>query len=64
LLRVTVPYDLPDRVAAARTRGDPASFDRGLAEGKGWTVDRAVDAGLASAPRTPKAATGTSETVN
>ena len=54
LLRVTVPYDLPDRVAAARTRGDPAAFDRGLAEGQGWTIDRAVDAGLASAPRPPK----------
>jgi hypothetical protein len=64
LLRVTVPYDLPDRVAAARTRGDPASFDRGLTEGKGWTIDRAVDAGLASAPRPPKTPAGSSETVD
>jgi hypothetical protein len=33
----------------ARTGGDPAAFDRGLAEGQGWTIDRAVAAGLASA---------------
>ena len=49
LLRVIVPYDLPGRLAAARTRGDPAAFDRGLAEGQGWTIDRAVAAGLTSA---------------
>ena len=49
LLRVTVPYDLPGRLAAARAGGDPVAFDRGLAEGQGWTIDRAVDAGLASA---------------
>ena len=48
LLRVTVPYDLPRRVAVARADGDPAAFDRGLAEGQGWTIDRAVAAGLAS----------------
>jgi predicted ATPase len=48
LLRVTVPYDLPGRLAAARTRSDPAAFDRGLAEGRGWTIDKAVAAGLAS----------------
>jgi predicted ATPase len=54
LLRVTVPYELRGRLAAARTRGDPAAFDRGLAEGQDWTMDRAVDAGLASAPRAPK----------
>jgi predicted ATPase len=64
LLRVTVPYDVPDRLAAARTRGDPAAFDRGLAEGQGWTIDRAVDAGLASAPRPPKTPAGSSETVD
>jgi predicted ATPase len=46
LVRVTVPYDLPDRLAAARAGGDPAAFDRGLAEGQGWTIDAAVAAGL------------------
>jgi hypothetical protein len=35
--------------SAARTASDPAAFDRGLAEGQGWTIDRAVDVGLASA---------------
>ena len=49
LLRVNVPYDLPGRLAVARTRGDPAAFDRGLAEGQGWTIDRAAAAGLTSA---------------
>ncbi|HEY7276474.1 MAG TPA: hypothetical protein VH594_10950 [Trebonia sp.] len=49
LLRVTVPYDLPRRVAVARADGDPAAFDRGLAEGQGWTIDKAVAAGLADA---------------
>ena len=49
LLRVIVPYDLPGRLAVARTAGDPAAFDRGLAEGQGWTIDRAVAAGLSSA---------------
>jgi predicted ATPase len=49
LLRVTMPYDLPARLAAARTASDPAAFDRGLAEGQGWTIDRAVSVGLASA---------------
>jgi predicted ATPase len=48
LLRVNVPYDLPGRLAVARTRGDPAAFDRGLAEGQGWTIDRAVATGLTS----------------
>jgi predicted ATPase len=49
LLLVTVPYNLPARLAAARTASDPATFDRGLAEGQGWTMDRAVAVGLASA---------------
>jgi predicted ATPase len=49
LLRVIVLYDLPARLAAARAAGDPAAFDRGVAEGQAWTIDRAVDAGLASA---------------
>jgi tetratricopeptide (TPR) repeat protein len=49
LLRVIVPYDLPGRLAAARAGGDPAAFDRGLAEGQAWTIDRAAAAGLASA---------------
>ena len=49
LLRVTMPYDLPARLAAARAASDPAAFDRGLAEGQGWTIDQAVAVGLASA---------------
>lgn len=49
LSRVSVPYDLSARLAAARARGDPAAFDRGLAEGKGWPIDRAIAVGLASA---------------
>ena len=49
LLRVIVPYELPGRLAVARTAGDPAAFDRGLAEGQAWTIDRAVAAGLSSA---------------
>jgi predicted ATPase len=49
LLRVTVPYDLPGRLAVARADSDPAAFDRGLAEGQGWAIDRAAAAGLASA---------------
>ena len=49
LLRVIVPYDLPGRLAVARADGDPAAFDRGLGEGRGWTLDRAVAAGLTSA---------------
>jgi tetratricopeptide (TPR) repeat protein len=48
LLRVVVPFDLPARLAAAQAGGDPAEFDRGLAEGSGWTIDTAVAAGLAS----------------
>jgi predicted ATPase len=54
LLHVIVPYDLDSRLAGARTRGDPAAFDQGLAEGRDWTMDEAADAGLASAPRPPK----------
>jgi predicted ATPase len=49
LLRVIVPYDLPGRLAAARAGGDQAAFDRGLAEGQGWTMERAAAAGSASA---------------
>jgi hypothetical protein len=49
LLRVIVPYDLPATLAAARAAGDPVTFDRGVAEGRAWTIDQAVDAGLASA---------------
>jgi hypothetical protein len=48
LLHAIVPYDLPARVAAAQAGGDPAAFDRGLAEGRAWDVDTAVAAGLAS----------------
>ena len=47
LLRVTVPYDLPARLAAAREADDPAAFDAGLAEGQAWNIDSAVAAGLA-----------------
>jgi predicted ATPase len=43
-----VPYDLPTRLAAARAGGDPAVFDRGVAEGQAWDTDSAVAAGLAS----------------
>jgi hypothetical protein len=54
LLRVIVPYDPSTRLAAARARGDPAAFDRGLAEGQARDIDRAVAAALASPPtRTP-----------
>jgi len=54
LMRVSVPYDLPGRLAGARADGDPAAFDQGLAEGRDWTMETAVDAGLAGAPRPPK----------
>ena len=49
LLRVIVPYDLPARLATTRAAGDPAAFDRGVAEGQAWTIDQAVAEGLASA---------------
>ena len=49
LLRVSVPYDLPGRLAAARNAGDPAAFDRGVDEGRGWAIDKAVAEGLTSA---------------
>jgi predicted ATPase len=49
LLRVIVLYDVPAKLAAARAADDPAAFDRGAAEGQAWTLDQAVDAGLASA---------------
>ncbi len=52
LLRVVVPYDLPARLATTRALGDPAAFDRGVAEGQAWTIDKAVAAGLASAAGT------------
>jgi len=48
LLHIVVPCDLPARLAAARARGDPTAFDRGLAEGQAWTMDQAIAAGLAS----------------
>jgi hypothetical protein len=47
MLHVIVPYDLSARLGAARAAGDPAAFDRGLAEGQAWDVDSAVAAGLA-----------------
>ena len=52
LRRVTVPYDVPARLATARAAGDPAAFDRGAAEGQDWDIDRAIAAGLASAADT------------
>jgi predicted ATPase len=52
LLRVIVPYDVPARMATTRALGDPAAFDRGVAEGQAWTIDAAVAAGLASAADT------------
>jgi predicted ATPase len=42
VLRVIVPYDLPGRLAAARAGGDMAAFDRGQAEGRDWTIEKAV----------------------
>jgi hypothetical protein len=36
-------------LAVARTASDPAEFDRGLAQGRGWTTDKAVAVVLASA---------------
>jgi predicted ATPase len=53
LRRVIVPYDLPARLAAARGAGDPAAFDRGLAEGADWTIDQAVAAGEADPDADP-----------
>jgi hypothetical protein len=47
LLAVVVPYDLASSVDYARAAGDREAFDRGLAEGRGWTFDHAVEAGLA-----------------
>ena len=47
LLRVIVPYNLSARLVAARAGGDPAEFDRGLADGQTWDIDGAVAAGLA-----------------
>jgi tetratricopeptide (TPR) repeat protein len=49
LLTVVVPYDLSARLATARAQGDPMAFDQGLTEGRTWTNDQAVAAGLASA---------------
>jgi predicted ATPase len=49
LLRVIVPYDLHARLATARAAGDPDAFDRGAAEGQGWTIGQAVAEGVASA---------------
>ncbi len=46
LLAVVVPYDLPATLASARAAGDLVVFDRGLAEGQGWTIEQAVAVGL------------------
>jgi predicted ATPase len=43
---VTVPYDLPARLAAARAASDQDAFGRGLAEGQSLTLDEAVAAAL------------------
>jgi hypothetical protein len=42
-----VPYDVSSIVDKARAAGDQDAFDRGLTEGRGWTYERAVEAGLA-----------------
>jgi hypothetical protein len=47
LLHVVVPYDLSTGLAAAREHGDPAEFDRGLAQAQAWTIGQAIAAGLA-----------------
>jgi hypothetical protein len=47
LNRVVVPYDWSARLTAARACGDPAEFNRGLADGQSWDIDSAVTAGLA-----------------
>ena len=47
-LEETTPPDLSGKLPAARAAGDPAAFDRGVAEGQAWTIDQAVAAGLAS----------------
>jgi hypothetical protein len=49
-----VPYDLPARLTAARAGGDPAAFDRGLADGQARDTDSAIAAGLAN-PADPDA---------
>jgi 2-methylisocitrate lyase-like PEP mutase family enzyme len=56
LLAVVVPYDLPARLAATRTGGDPVAFDRGLRDGQDWNLDQAVAA--AEAVDQPVAAGG------
>lgn len=45
---VTVPYDLPARLAASRAASDQAVFGRGLAEGQSLTLGEAVAAALNS----------------
>jgi predicted ATPase len=47
LLAVVVPYDLSSSVDTARAAGDREAFDRGLAEGRDWTLDPPAKAGLA-----------------
>jgi predicted ATPase len=49
LTAVTVPYDLPGRLAevqhaVARVSDDADAFSQGLAEGQGWTIDEAAAA--------------------
>jgi hypothetical protein len=51
LLSVVVPYDVSSSVDTARVAGDRQAFDRGLAQGRGWTLDRAVEAGLGEGAR-------------
>ena len=46
LMPVVVPYDVSSSIDIARAAGDHQAFDRGLAQGQGWTFERAVAAGL------------------
>jgi predicted ATPase len=49
LLAVVVPYELPQIIERARAEVDAELFDRGLVEGRTWTLDQAVAVALADA---------------
>jgi predicted ATPase len=63
MLAVVVPYDLPAALASARAGGDPAAFDRGQAEGQGWTIDQAIGVGLTNEISPPRTALAESRAV-
>jgi predicted ATPase len=46
LRAVVVPYDVSSSIDTARAAGDHGAFDRGLAQGRRWTFECAVEAGL------------------